>query len=343
VRAAWLIALAACGGSGDDDCSIESGKLCKQLSSYGLFDDVSTQTPAAGVIPYQVNTPLFSDYAVKDRFLYLPAGTTMQWSDDAAFVLPTGAALIKTFSYPADRRDPSAGVRRVETRVLARTAEGWTGGAYVYNDDGRDAKLAVAGEFVDVDWIHDDGSARTDHYAVPNKNQCKNCHAEHDDTVDAIGVKARHLNRGDQLQQLVDSGALVGAPPAEQWPRAPIASDPTTGTLDQRARAWLDINCGYCHNANGGLARTSGLYLDLTQTEPIAYGVCKPPVAAGNGSGGRQFAIVPGQPDASILMFRIESTEPAIKMPELGRNLVDAEDVAMIREWIAAMPGNCDL
>ncbi|HEU0032798.1 MAG TPA: SO2930 family diheme c-type cytochrome [Kofleriaceae bacterium] len=354
-----LAVLAAACGTDDpaEPCAIPgdgagvdpSGTFCERLSSYRLFADLAAQTPADGVIPYDVNTPLFSDYAKKDRFLWLPPGTSLTWSDRDAFAFPPGAALIKTFSYPLDRRDPSLGRRLLETRLLVRTDTGWTGAAYVYDDATTDATLAVAGTSLDTTWIHDDGAERANHYTVPNKNQCKNCHAEHDDTIDALGPKARHLNRpsrdgaiANQLADLVARGALVGAPadPAT-WPREPMAYDPTTGTVDARARAWLDINCAYCHNARGGAARTSGLYLSLDVTDPAEMGICKPPVAAGRGSGGRLYGIVPGQPDASILVFRLESTEADIKMPELGRNLVDAEGVALIREWIAQMPGSC--
>ncbi len=342
--------LVACGDGGDDPaCSIPgmgpgvdpSGEWCEQLSSYRLFADIAAQAPAADVIPYAINTPLFSDYAGKDRFVWLPPGTAMQWSDADAFGMPPGAVVVKTFGYLADRRDPGQGRRLLETRLLVRGETGWSGASYVY-DEGvpTDAKLAIAGAALATRWIHDDGSERTNSYNVPNKNQCKNCHAEHDDTLDLLGPKARHLNRDGQLEQLIALGALIGAPPPATWPRAPEAHNPSTGTLDARARAWLDINCANCHNPRGA-ARTSGLYLDLAQTNPVEYGVCKPPVAAGRGSGGRSFGIVPGQPDASILVFRIESTEADIKMPELGRNLVDAEGVALIREWITQLPGNC--
>ena len=207
----------------------------------------------------------------------------------------------------------------------------------------------VRGSLLDTAWIHDDGAERTNRYTVPNQNQCKSCHAEHDRVLNVLGPKARHLNRpgpagsgsGDQLQALIDRGALAGAPPRASWPRGVIASDPASGTVEQRARAWLDINCGACHNPRGGMARTSGLYLDIAQTDLAQLGVCKAPVAAGRGSGGRRFGIVPGQPDASILVFRIESTETDVKMPELGRNLVDDQGVALIRQWIAEMPGSC--
>jgi uncharacterized repeat protein (TIGR03806 family) len=349
--------LAACADAPEPACVLPagtepaidpSGTFCRTLSEYRLFEDIVAQRPAAGVVPYDVNTPLFSDYADKSRFIYVPPGATIGWRDADALDLPEGTVLVKTFAYENDRRDPALGRRLLETRLLVRGPDKWTGAAYVH-DEGGDAHLAVAGATLDTAWIHDDGAEVVNDYAVPNKNQCKNCHAEHDKVLDTLGWKARHLNRpgpdgsgiANQLQDLVDRGVLVGAPPADMWPRAPVATDPATGTLDARARAWIDMNCANCHNERGP-ARTSGLFLELAATDPTGLGICKAPVAAGNGSGGRQVGIFPGQPDKSIMMFRIESTEPAIKMPELGRNLVYAEGAALIREWIAAMPGTCE-
>ncbi len=340
-----VLALVACGDDGGssemcDRTTVRDGKMCARLSDYGLFDDIATQTPAEGVIPYDLNTPLFSDYTTKQRFFAVPDGEAMTWADPGAFAVPTGTIVIKTFSYLADRRAPAGDRRLLETRLLVKQESGWTGASYIYGDATDDAELAVAGDTLAASWIHDDGAERTNDYVVPNKNQCKNCHADHDDTIDLLGPKARHINRDGQLEDLVARGVLAGAPDPAMWPRAPDAFDAQAGTLDERARAWLDINCAHCHNPRGA-ARTSGLYLDLAQTDPVDFGVCKPPVAAGRGSGGRLFGIVPGKPDESILMFRLESTEADVKMPELGRNLVDAEGVALMREWIAAMPGAC--
>jgi uncharacterized repeat protein (TIGR03806 family) len=332
VKTALALALiAACGGSSDDPPCDPAGAMCKHLSQYALFDDIAMQTPAEGVIAYDVNTPLFSDYAKKQRFLYLPPGASATWSDHDAFELPEGAILIKTFAYPP---------RLLETRLLIRGPNGWHGASYVYDADGTDAALAIAGKSLNAQLTDDSGMTRDNTYIVPNQNQCKNCHAEHDEVLAPLGPKARHVNKGDQLQQMIDHGQLTGAPAPEAWPKLPVALDPTTGTVEERARAWLDINCGHCHNPTGA-ARTSGLYLDWFETDPALIGVCKPPVATGRGSGGRQFDIIPGKPDLSIMTYRIESTDPEIKMPELGRNLVHAEGVALIREWITAMPGGC--
>ncbi len=343
-RKGWLV-LAALAGCGDNLVQICDAQhpFCDRLSDYGLFADLNAQTPADGVIAYDVNTPLFSDYTTKARFMKLPQGTAATWSDGDAFDLPVGTILVKTFGYLHDRRDPTLGERLLETRLLVHDSDGWRGAAYTYGDG--EAWLQIAGTTIDASWIHDDGSMRTNDYVVPNENQCKNCHAEHDNTLTPLGPKARHLNKTgaggeNQIQQLIDLGELTGAPPAAMWPKAPDAMDPTTGTLDQRARAWLDINCGHCHNPTGA-ARTSGLFLDIHETDPSVWGTCKPPVATGRGSGGLQFDIVPGQPDASIMVYRISATEPEIKMPELGRNLVYTEGVALIRDWITQTPGHC--
>ena len=160
-----------------------------------------------------------------------------------------------------------------------------------------------------------------------------------------IGPRVAQLNRDyayeggveNQLAHWTSAGALTGSPEPAVAPRHPVWNDPATGSLDERARAWLEINCAHCHNPDGP-ARTSNLDLRYAQTDPTLLGVYKSPVAAGRGSGDRLHDIVPGQPDRSILVFRLESVDPGVMMPELGRSLIDAEGLALVRRWIEAMP-----
>ena len=361
-RAAWAaLALAAAVGCGGDDgvtppagCEVAAGTgpvmptagLCQELSSYRLFTDHAGQVAHPDLVRFDLVEPLFSDYTDKARWLYLPPGQAAAWRDgDVPLDLPVGTILAKSFAYPRDRRDPGAGRQLLETRLLLHQADGWRAAAYAYRPDGSDADLSVAGEFLDTSWIHDDGAVRTNRYVVPNINQCGNCHGEFDGVVAPLGPRVRRLNRpaadgsGNQLETLVAAGRLTGAPAPAAWPRDRALAD-TSATLDERARTWLDVNCAHCHTPRGP-ARTSGLDLSIGQTDPAMFGVCKTPVAAGAGSGGLRFDIVPGQPEQSILVFRLASVDPAIRMPELGRNLVHAEGLAFIREWIAAMPGSC--
>jgi parallel beta-helix repeat protein len=315
----------------------------ERLSELGLFrGNGASQQPVEGILPYDVNTPLFSDYTVKHRFVKLPPGKAAKYSADGPFELPVGTQLIKTFAMPHDLRRPDGGERVIETRVLEHTERGWTGVSYVWNDEQTEAFLAVAGDTVDVEWTHTNGERRRNNYLVPNVNQCRGCHATSAGMA-PIGIQARHLNRsfdyGDvgenQLTHWSKVGALAGAPPPDDAPRA-VAWDDTAAGLDERARAWMEINCAHCHQP-GGNAQNSGLDLRLSQHDPKKLGVLKPPVAAGTGSGGMQYDIVPGKPDKSIMMVRLRSTHPDVMMPELGKRLVPEEAVELIRQWIAVM------
>jgi uncharacterized repeat protein (TIGR03806 family) len=315
------------------------------LSAYGLFrGDGSTQEPADGVVPYDVNTPLFSDYAAKYRFVRLPPGTPARYRDPEAFDFPVGTVLVKTFAYPHDLRDPGRGRRLVETRLLVHKADGWVGLPYVWNDGQTEATLRLAGATREVRWVHSDGRDRSLRYVVPNANQCLGCH-ENDKVLRPIGPTARSLSRlhdypggaENQLAHWSRAGLLEGAPPPGQAPRLAVWDDPSTGGVEERARAWLEMNCAHCHNP-AGPARTSGLDLRASQGDLARVGLWKTPVAAGRGSGGRWYDIVPGKPDASILVYRVGSTEPGVMMPEPGRRLVDEEGLALVRAWVAALP-----
>ena len=341
----------------------------RKLSEYGLFSgDMAAQVPAEGVVRYELNTPLFSDYADKRRFIRLPPGTQMEYTGEGLVQFPVGAVMAKTFSYRHDFRDASLGERLLETRIEMRCADGWFGASYRWNDEQTDAELTLGGAEFDVEWIHDDGQVRTAHYEVPNANQCLNCHAQ-DKQYQPIGPTARNLNRplpegeagyskevlaqlqgairavveGSQLAYLAHVGMLHGLPDGPAGVAAidtvPSLSDPHSGSVEGRARAWLNMNCAHCHSPTG-TARTTGLDLRWNQDDLAKLGVWKSPVAAGHGAGGRKYDIVPGKPDDSVLMYRIESHDQSIMMPNVGRTLVQDEAVAVVRDWIAGLPAS---
>jgi uncharacterized repeat protein (TIGR03806 family) len=198
-----------------------------------------------------------------------------------------------------------------------------------------------------VHWTHPSGEAYTIDYVIPNQNQCKECHEKSKATI-PIGPKARNLNkdfnyadgRANQLAYWTRIGYLKGAPPPEQAPRAVVWDDPSSGTLEARAKTYLDVNCAHCHNA-AGTANTSGLFLDAGQADLMRLGVCKVPVSAGHGAGDLLFDIVDGKPEESILIRRMDSDVPKVMMPELGRTIIHREGVALIREWIRSLQGKC--
>jgi uncharacterized repeat protein (TIGR03806 family) len=204
--------------------------------------------------------------------------------------------------------------------------------SYVWNADGTEAVLKRVGMRVPVAFVDARGAAQRLDYAVPNINQCKQCHQQND-AATPIGPTAANLNDGAQLQRWAASGRLTGLPATP--PRLARWDDPAA-PLPDRARAYLEVNCGHCHSP-AGFASNSGLYLQHDEPDPAHQGIGKRPVAAGRGSGGMFFAISPGDPDASILVHRMESSEPGVMMPQFGRTVAHAEGAALVRAYVASL------
>ncbi|HEV7779060.1 MAG TPA: SO2930 family diheme c-type cytochrome [Luteibacter sp.] len=322
-----------------------------------------------GVVPYDLNTPLFSDYAHKLRTIWMPAGSSAKYDATQSFDFPVGTVISKTFYYPRGEDGKPGSVMRtydsshdfagtgldlanvhlVETRILVRRASGWAAMPYVWNAAQTDADLARTGAVLPMDLVADDGGREPFNYVVPDESQCSSCHARDWVTrqIAPIGPKARHLNRDyaypegveNELAHLVKIGYLTGVPSMAEVPHNANWMDEKQ-PLDARARAYLDINCGHCHNPKGA-ANTTALTLDVSADADRHLGICKPPVAAGRGTGDHMFDIVPGKPDDSILPYRMDSSDPGVMMPEIGRSTVHREGVALIRAWIAAQQGTC--
>jgi uncharacterized repeat protein (TIGR03806 family) len=324
-----------------------------RLSAFGLLGlDDGALVYADGVVPYELTTPLFSDYALKARAVWLPDGTTASWSDDDVLDLPVGSALLKTFLYPADMRTPDVDRTVVETRVMLRGAEGWSVLPYVWNAAQTDADLKRGGDVQERSFIDVDGETQTFSYLVPQRNQCLDCHeildGEERVTV-PIGIKARYLQRDGQLHDLVDRGLLTGAPDLDTVDAAAALDDVagidvaalTYEEITATARAYLDINCAHCHKPDAVEGETSRLYLDVANEDPFHLGVCKRPGSAGRGGIDRTYDIVPGDHEASILHYRMVTDDIGAMMPEFGRALVHDEGARLVAAWIDGMEGSC--
>lgn len=300
-----------------------------RLSEFGFFEGGANR-PTSRLIPYALRTPLFSDYATKQRFIYLPEGAKLTADEGGKMIFPVGAAIIKSFGYASEN-----GVNVIETRLLLHKAQGWVALPYVWRPDGKDADLRVGGSRIPVTFTYD-GATKSINYGVPNKNQCKQCHST-GNYIMPIGPIWQNMlfSRTGDAEKL----GLFVTPAVKKLAVFPDWSDARSGTLDARARAYLKVNCGHCH-APAGSASNSGLILDGSAQSPASFGIGKRPVAAGRASGNLDFIIAPGQPDQSILIRRMESTDPGVAMPEVGRSTVHAEGVNLLRDWITAMPAS---
>lgn len=353
-----------------DEARFHAEQNPASLSEWGVFDVSSGALELSnGVIPYDLNTPLFTDYAHKLRTIWVPPGASAAYLNvGGAPTFPVGTVISKTFYYPRHSKgsdtvlnqpDPAgrlnpiladlSHVRLMETRLLVRREAGWEAVSYVWNDAQTDADLTRIGDAQSLSMIDPTGQTHDFTYIVPDVNQCAGCHAPNNTTreIEPIGLRARHINKSyihdgaerDQISHLVAINYLRESAASSELP---ANVDWTDGSvpLEARARAYLDINCAHCHNPVGP-ADTSGLDLTMDADVGPALGVCKLPIAAGSGTGGRRYSIVPGAPEASIMLYRLETTKPGAMMPELGRSLHHAEGAALIRQWIAEMAGDC--
>jgi uncharacterized repeat protein (TIGR03806 family) len=314
----------------------------EKLSGWHLFLGLNgTLQPNQGVLPYDLNTPLFSDYAAKHRFVWMPPGTPAQYRDDGVFDFPVGAILAKTFAFPAD----GGKEKLIETRLLVHAKSGWIGLPYVWNESQTEARLDLVPDPVSVSYADSSGQKHAFTYFIPNANECKQCH-ENARVMLPIGPKARNLNKdyvyadgiANQLMRWTQTGYLQGAPLPQAAPKTAKWDEPQSGTLEDRARAYLDNNCAHCHQPGAGAGYT-GFDLRLTATGLNSLGLCKSPNSAGR-VGNLVYDLIPGNPEESILVARMESTRPKEMMPQIGRSVVHQEGLALIREWVRSLPGD---
>lgn len=362
LAAGALLVGVGCGESDDDgsqtrpqpSCELRlapAGQPFERLSDYCFFGgDPASHDTVDAVVDYGVATKLYSDESQKYRAVVVPDGQTIGYDATDRWSFPQGTVFIKTFFFPVDARDPAAGHQLMETRLLVHEPDGWQAYVYLWDDDGQDARLHQLGKDLEMRWIDANGDQRTLDYRVPNKNQCMSCHGQSDELT-PLGPRTRQLNYdfayddGTIRNQLVhwhDRGLF------DQDPGDPAAAerliDPTNEAhpLDLRARTYLEGNCAHCHSQTGG-ASNSGLFLGIEIDDPTQLGVCKRPVAAGSGTGGRTYDIFPGRPDDSIMVYRMDSNDAQIKMPELPLRTIDTFGVDLVTEWIAQMEGTCPI
>ena len=345
----WLFGLSACAPKSANSPLPEpvfhSEGNPKSLSEWGMLGiDQGKLVIANQSFSYDLNTPLFTDYAHKLRTIHIPTEKTASISNDGdSLAFPIGTIITKTFYYPKGETSGSVimttssfegsdnslqldEVRLIETRILARRQDGWIALPYVWNAEQTQAVLKRTGDVIPMTLGSNDFA-----YIVPNTNQCAGCHATNNTTreIVPIGPKIRHLRSLKKFEITAPLQANLNV----DW-------KDKNQSLESRARAYLDINCSHCHNEVGP-ADTSGLH--LTPETPIGphFGLCKLPIAAGTGTGNRKFGIVPGEAEQSIFVYRMNSENPAVMMPELGRSLAHAEGVELITNWIDSLEGDC--
>ena len=320
-----------------------------KLSDYNFFEGaLNAIQPGYGVLPYKPISSLFTDYALKERFVWVPVGETASFvQDNKSLDFPLGSALIKMFYY--NNVLPTNTTRIIETRVMVKTQNGWDFAEYVWNDAQTEAFLETTedGGYTEVNWLKD-GQERFVNYRIPAKQQCVICHTNDFETL-PLGIKPQNINSmlsyddgsNNQLQKLIDFGYLEDALPESiltvvDWKDA-------SKSLEQRAKSYLDINCANCHIDGGqGDYRVIRLGYSDTLNNDENAGVCVDADTPIPGLMGQKH-IAPGDPQNSIIYYRMSVTgDQPYKMPQFGQSLVHTEALVVLEEWINSLNQTCD-
>lgn len=312
------------------------------LSDYNFFEgDLKDLNPTFGVVPYDLITPLFTDYAKKKRFIWMPNGVMANYDGDhSSLDFPEGTILIKNFYY--NDVQPNNSTKILETRIMYKKATEWDFANYVWNDEQTEAFFTNQASTVNISWLQGE-SIKTTNYRIPSRAECFTCHNQLDNPT-PIGLKPQNLNKDynynegitNQLLKLREIGYLTNDIPNNI--KTVAAWDDTSQSLNERVRSYLDINCAHCHSDNGHCNYRPMRFEYLFTDNPENIGVCIEPETQFIPN---SYIVKPNDTDLSILYYRISTTDDSFRMPLLGRTINHEEGIELIEEWINSLT-NCE-
>ncbi|WP_431137205.1 fibronectin type III domain-containing protein [Psychroserpens mesophilus] len=290
----------------------------QNLSELNLFSgNLGDLQPSPFAFNYDLNSKLFTDYAIKQRLIALPEGEKMTFNGDGFPMFPDNTVIAKTFYYNNNETDLSQGKNIIETRLLIKINGSWELGNYKWNAAQTDATLDVDGAVVPVTWVNTEGESQSIDYEIPSSTDCFTCHSNNSQTT-PIGPKLRTLNfnvnGSNQLQTLIDNNMLDGLSDPSTVGVLPNWEDTSLG-LERRARAYMDINCAHCHIEGGFCAEESNLRLafETAYEESNIY------------------------QKRNSIEARIQNTIPQYGMPLIGTTIVHDEGVALLLDYLSSL------
>lgn len=335
----------------------EAAKFPRKLSQTGLFSSTKEHRPAEGVVGYEVNSPLWSDGAAKERFIAVPAGQKIDYRPTGTWGFPEGSVLVKTFEMDMEQGNPATR-RRLETRLMHLEQGHWRGYTYLWNQDQSDADLLEdpkgKNETLSVRDKNAPGGVRQQVWHYPSRAECTLCHTMPSNFV--LGLSTIQMNRtvnyggvkDNQIRALEHAGLFkqpvvtrhemdvrrTGEPDAyESLPRMPNPSD-TTASLDGRVRAYMHSNCAHCHQKWGG----GNALFELPFSKPLLE-TRTLDISPQHGDLGIADAklLCPGDPARSLLLQRMKRRDE-LGMPRVASSVIDPLGVELIEQWIREMP-----
>ncbi len=309
----------------------------QSLSQTGLFTDLSSLTPSSGLVEYTPSHPFWSDGAIKRRWIGVPDDVKIDFSDND-WNFPLGTVSVKHFEMEMIENTPSS-ARRLETRVMYNTSQGWQGYSYRWNTEQTEATLLSDRQTEQLTINLNDGTAREQRYDYPSPNDCSSCHSE--PATYLLGLETGQLNTDfayangtdNQLRALNHIAMFsydIGNP--EQYKVLPPVED-ESASLEVRARAYLDVNCSTCHQPRGAAPTGMDFRFEVTNDGMKAIDVW-PQSGSFNIENPR--IIAAGSKERSIVWHRMSIIEGG-RMPPVSSHLVDEAGLKLIGDWIDSL------
>lgn len=321
-----------------------------KLSDYHFFKaPMADMVPELNVFPYEPASALFTDYAHKKRFVWLPEGTKATYNGDGKVLeLPVGAAIIKTFYY--DEVQPSNTRRVMETRIMIRKAEGWIFAEYIWNNEQTEAFLNMTGSNMQISFM-ENNTVKTANYRFPNEAQCVTCHKLRNNDTGLyynapIGIKPQNLNFNytystgakNQITKWKELGILENNVTLPTADNTTINYNDASQPLEKRVRSYFDINCAHCHSELGHCYyRPMRFAFTETNNNPTNMGVCVPTADMQDFPPALSRIVAPGNINRSMLYYRINTENESYMMPLHGRSIIHTEGVQLIEQWINSL------
>ena len=304
--------------------------------------DMKALEPVLGVIPYEPISTLFSDYAKKKRFVWMPSDVQATYVADNKFIdFPVGTILIKSFYY--NTVQPDNNTRIIETRLMLRKADDWYFADYIWNEDQTEATFSLDGSFTNIDFL-ENGVAKSTNYRIPSAVECITCHKSQSNSV-PIGVKPQNLNSiyvyadgsQNQLDKLIAEGYLEDNLPATI--NTVVNWSDETQPIDLRVRSYIDVNCAHCHSELTYCDYRPVRFAFADSANETNLGVCVDPDTE---IPGMTKIVAPSLKERSVMYFRLNTEAEELRMPLLGRTIIHEEAVALIGEWIDGLTTECN-
>jgi putative heme-binding domain-containing protein len=326
--------------------TVISGNFPKKLSDTGLFHSTARHQLAEGVLPYEINTEMWSDGAIAERFIALPGSSTIgkftkgdfsKGETKDAWRFPSNTVFARTIYVELEKGNPKSR-RRLETQILHNTGEDWRAYSYHWTKDQKDAVLYEGEGKEESHQIKDPTTGRNSSWTwrYSNRTECMVCHLTRTGTIHSFTPFQldREITQAgkkrNQLELLKQLGLFEH--PSPKYQRMASLTD-EAASVNDRARAYLHVNCSHCHRFGGSGASTIDFRWEMSNDKTLALDAVP---THGTFGLDNPHVITPGRPQESVLLYRFAKLGRG-HMPYLGAQEVDVTALKLLERWIREM------